>query len=247
MTAQGPGRPPQAPVQLEWRDREGLTERLPLTEALEVAFEDGQPMRSFPSYRGQRNFPGLWWSSTQRRHVGYESWLERHHLTDLDHDPAVIAIASQPMKLTWWAGGTSHTHIPDFYARRVDGSALLVDCRPAARVGDVDRIVFDTTRRICEAVGWSYRLVHEPDPVRAANLSWVAGYRHPRFGSPKLEAALLDQCRVPSALLPAAESVGDPIRTLPVVYHLLWRQALTASLALPLSGATVVHARDGLL
>jgi hypothetical protein len=29
-------------------------------------------------------------------HVGYESWLERHHLLALDFDANVVAIASQP-------------------------------------------------------------------------------------------------------------------------------------------------------
>lgn len=39
----------------------------PLTsEAASVAFERAAPVRSFPSYQGQANFPGLWWSATSR-------------------------------------------------------------------------------------------------------------------------------------------------------------------------------------
>lgn len=63
-----------------------------LVAAAAVAFEAVQPVRSFPVYRGQRNNTGLWWSATTGAHVGFESWLERDHLTLLDFDPAVVAI-----------------------------------------------------------------------------------------------------------------------------------------------------------
>jgi hypothetical protein len=54
------------------------------------------PVRSFPSYKGQRNYPGWYWSATMGRRVGFESWVERDHLVALDFDPAVTAVASQP-------------------------------------------------------------------------------------------------------------------------------------------------------
>ncbi|WP_408997121.1 DUF4240 domain-containing protein [Streptomyces europaeiscabiei] len=53
--------------------------RLPLADAVSVPFDGGRPVRSFPSYRGQRHFPGLYWSSTTGGHVGFESRLERDH------------------------------------------------------------------------------------------------------------------------------------------------------------------------
>jgi hypothetical protein len=34
-------------------------------------------VRDFPSYKGQRNFPGLYFAACTGRHVGFESWLER--------------------------------------------------------------------------------------------------------------------------------------------------------------------------
>ena len=46
-----------------------------------VGFEDAVPVRDFPSYRGQRHFPGMWWLATTGRHVGFESWLEREQGT----------------------------------------------------------------------------------------------------------------------------------------------------------------------
>ena len=55
-----------------------LAERdAPLARVHSVRFERARPVREFPTYCGQRNFPGLWWSSTMRDLVGYETWLER--------------------------------------------------------------------------------------------------------------------------------------------------------------------------
>lgn len=54
-----------------WRDAKG-EHRLPLADAVSVPFEAGRPVRDFPSYRGQRHFPGLYWSSTTGGHVGFE-------------------------------------------------------------------------------------------------------------------------------------------------------------------------------
>jgi hypothetical protein len=63
---------------------EGRKAHVPLMDSVDVPFERCRAVRSFPSYRKQRNFPGLWWSSTDGGHVGYESWLERDHLMLLD-------------------------------------------------------------------------------------------------------------------------------------------------------------------
>jgi hypothetical protein len=69
-----------------------------------VRFEDAAPVREFHSYKGQRHLPGLWWSSTAGRHVGYESWLERDHVMLLDFDAAVVGVSSQPFWLFWTGG-----------------------------------------------------------------------------------------------------------------------------------------------
>jgi hypothetical protein len=83
-------------------------------DASDVHFEESFPVRSFPSYKGQRNFPGLWWSSTMGRHVGFESWLERDWLMLLDFDPQVVAVSAQPFWLCWNADEQRRTHAPDF-------------------------------------------------------------------------------------------------------------------------------------
>jgi hypothetical protein len=74
-----------------------------------------RPVRSFPSYKGQRNYPGWYWSATMGRRVGFESWVERGHLVALDFDPEVTAIVSQPFWLSWRTpAGKVRWHPPDF-------------------------------------------------------------------------------------------------------------------------------------
>ena len=217
--------------------------RCPLSRAVDTAFEDVAPVREFPSYRGQRHFPGLYWAASTDRHVGFESWLERDHAILLDFDPQVRAFASQPFWLHWRdaASGRARTHAPDFFVRLADGVGLVIDCRPADRVDERSAAAFTATRHACELVGWKYRLVGEIDPVRVANLRWLAGYRHGRYGcGPATVAAVRSAFWNAAPLVTQAAEVGDPIAVLPVVFHLLWQGLLTADLSRPLSDHTLV-------
>jgi hypothetical protein len=202
--------------------------------------EEAAPVRSFPSYRGQRNFPGLWWSATSGAHVGFESWLERDHAMLLDFDPAVVGFAAQPFRMTWSQLGRPRSHVPDFFARLVDGTGVVIDCRAAERIGERDAETFAVTAAACAGVGWWYRLVDSADEVLVANVAWLAGYRHPRHHRPDLAEALAGVFARPTPLLAGAEAVGDPIGVLPVLYHLAWRGELRLDLAVGLNEDSVV-------
>jgi hypothetical protein len=80
------------------------------------------------------------------------------------------------------------------------------------------------------------------DPVPAANLRWLAGYRHCRC----YDEAVADRPREvfaePQELMDGAEMAGDPLATLPVLFHLMWRHELSADLSLVLSHRSVVRA-----
>ncbi|PSL42908.1 hypothetical protein B0I31_1342 [Saccharothrix carnea] len=58
---------------MAWSDADGIERRTELDETASAPFEAVSPVRRFPSYRGQRNFPGLYWSATVGGHVGFES------------------------------------------------------------------------------------------------------------------------------------------------------------------------------
>ncbi|MGW7633711.1 TnsA-like heteromeric transposase endonuclease subunit [Streptomyces griseoincarnatus] len=230
-----------------WRNDEG-EHRRPLADAVSVEFEVGLPVRGFPSYRGQRHFPGLYWSSTTGGHVGFESWLERDHAMLLDFTPQVTGLLSQPMWLFWEdEQGKQISHAPDYFARFEDGRGLLVDCRPLDRIDPRSAAKFAAARTACEALGWGYRVVGEVDPVRMANVRWLAGYRHPRHWADEgLVTRLLALFSVPSPLVAQAALLGDPIAVLPAVFHLLWLGRLTTDLSQPLSDATLVSQSEAL-
>jgi hypothetical protein len=221
---------------------DGAAHRVELSEAWPVRFELARPVRLLRSRHGQRHLPGRWWSATDGGHVGYESWLERDHVMLLDFDPTVVAIVSQPFWLSWTAAdGRSRSHAPDFFARRADGTAVVVDCRPVDRRDRPrDVAAFEATRRACVEVGWEYRLVGSPDSIMVANVRWLAGYRHPRHHLGKVAERLREVFTEPAPLMTGAEAAGDPIAVLPVLFGLLWRHELIVDLSVPLHPSTVV-------
>jgi hypothetical protein len=73
----------------------------------------------------------------------------------LDFDPDVVAVSSQPFCLTWAGRLRARRHVPDFFARQADGSAVVIDVRPDELVGADDAEVFAATQRACAAVGWA--------------------------------------------------------------------------------------------
>jgi hypothetical protein len=230
--------------EVSWFDGRGELQA-GLVEAVGVPFEAVAPVRSFPSYRGQRHFPGWYYVACMDRLVEFESWLERDHALLLDFDPQVVAFAAQPFWLWWTEQGARRRHAPDFFARAADGTGLVVDCRPVERIDERSAQSFAAIQAACEQVGWVYRLVGAIDPVRVGNLRWLSGYRHRRYGQDVvLSAAVEAAFAVPAPLLACASRVADPIKVLPVVFHLLWLGLLTADLSVPLGDGSVVAGRS---
>ncbi|HEV3289873.1 MAG TPA: TnsA-like heteromeric transposase endonuclease subunit [Streptosporangiaceae bacterium] len=190
-----------AGVEVEYVDPDRGRERRPLAACWSARFERVSPVRGFASFRGQRNWPGWWWFSRTGEHVGYESWAERDVLMALDADPGVEAVASQPMWLRWVSeSGKVRRHAPDFFVRRADGAGVLVDVRPDHLVRAADSAVFAATAVMAGQAGWAYDRVGELPAVRAANLRWLAGYRHPRYARAAVMAALEEVFAEPGPL-----------------------------------------------
>ena len=102
----------------------------------------------------------------------------------MDFDPDVRAVSSQPFWLRWRDGkGRSRRHAPDFFARRADGTGVVIDIRPDDRIPARDAETFAVTAQACEAAGWEYRRAGDLDPVLAANVRWLSRYRHRRCPS----------------------------------------------------------------
>jgi hypothetical protein len=229
-------------IQLLYVDDLGRQRTIALEDAREVDFGRTGPFRKPPAYRGQRNFPGWWWSVTTRSHVVYGSWLERHHIVEADRDARVTGIAGQPFALTWPLAKRQIRHVPDIFCRMLDGGGVVTDCRPVCNADADFMYKCAVTAAACQVTGWAFRLVGEPDPVWAANLRWLAGYRHPRFADPDLEERLATAFVEPRPLAEAARQVGDPIRVLPAMFHMLWLGRLTGNLSRPLGNGTILTA-----
>ena len=206
-------------------------------------FEDVPPVRDFPSYTGQRNFPGLYFAACTGRHIGFESWVERDNMMLLDFSREVRAFSAQPFWLLWSAGGKVRRHVPDLFARLADGGGLVIDVRPDDRIEPEDAEAFEATAAACESVGWGYRRVGVPDPVLAANVRWLSGYRYPRCLREEHRAGLLEAFAGPRPLLDGAMAVGDRIAVLPSLFHLMWAGNLSADLeSALLEGSSLVSA-----
>ncbi|MEU5582971.1 TnsA-like heteromeric transposase endonuclease subunit [Streptomyces huasconensis] len=227
----------------------GQATQLPWDRAASVRLEDLAPVSAFPVVPGRRWGPGWWWSATTGRHVVHGSASMRTQLMVLDRDPEVTGLAARPVRLLWrdTSDGRVRSWVPQLFARYADGTGLLADCPSSPTAGgdtaQQARVVLETA---CARVGWAYRRLEPPPTVVAANLRWLAGYRHPRYqGPPGLRAALTEAFAGPRPLADGAAAVGDPLQVLPAVYHALWSGHLTTPLDKPLHEEALVCADAG--
>ncbi|WP_240689703.1 TnsA-like heteromeric transposase endonuclease subunit [Arthrobacter sp. PAMC25564] len=122
--------------------------------------------------------------------------------------------------------------MPDYFVRRADGSAVVIDVRPDFRVKPADQNVFDATAQLCSSVAWGYQRLGGLSAVYLANLRWLAGYRHPRCSHEPMATLLTDVLSNGPASIRglAAAAAADPVIVLPTVFHLLWKQRICGDL-----------------
>ncbi|WP_163699781.1 TnsA-like heteromeric transposase endonuclease subunit [Mycolicibacterium sarraceniae] len=222
-------------------------------EIARVPFELCRPIRNFPAYRGRRSHQGKYWFSRSQRHVGFESRFEMTALMMLDFRGDAIAVSSNPFWLLWPKGVAPMRHAPDFFIRRCDGSAQVIDVKPADRLKDKDRLQHDRTREVCNELGWEYEEFTSIDATIERNLRLLCGYHHQRFEPPAEARTAIVRCLQKSGnggtrlgdLIDAASSecihLGED-RLICGIYHLVWSGAMHADLTRPLSWNTVIAA-----
>jgi hypothetical protein len=217
-------------------------------EVASLRTEDALPIRQFFAWPGKRNYEGVWWSSTNRGHVEFESLLEREYLLAADAAVDVVAVAAQPLALLWPHGTTGQrNHVPDFFVRLASGDGRLVDVRAANRVAK-NAAQFAMTRQVCDEIGWQYEVFTGLPRARSQNLRWLAGYRHDRHAPGGDTAGVIRECfaapvALRTGLRRASTSTGLPSDVVTAhVLHLLWRQQLVVDLSTPLSMTSEVRA-----
>lgn len=202
-----------------------------------VNFEDADPIRDFTSYPGKRNFEGKFWFATTGRHVPFESFWERSFLAMIDRFGGVSAVASQPMTIRWRQ--TSRSHTPDYFVRHDDGSATLVDVRPAELIAPEDEAKFEATRRIAAAMNWRYVVFDDLAGATQVNLRFLLRYRDPRW----LEGVEIGRLGLPrrTPLAALARHLDDVAPSgIAAVYATIWRGLVLADLSRPLAMTTVL-------
>lgn len=135
------------------------------------------PRRTFPCYRGQRNYPGTYWSVTEHDHVIYESRLELSALLVSDFDRAVQRIKAQPFRFVVKIDSRVNRHTPDFLLCTPE-SVVVVDVVRAERLEDPKiRRICEWTEVVTRSLSWDYRVMSEQPRMFLDNLRFLAGYR----------------------------------------------------------------------
>ncbi|GGP78844.1 hypothetical protein GCM10010287_36670 [Streptomyces variabilis] len=230
-------------IDARFLDVRGVLRQVPWLRVAECELERCVPVRSFPVRPGRRIAPGWWWSATDERLVHYGFGAMRTQVMLLDFDRSVTALACSPVELVWQGrGGRQVGHVPHLLARLSDGRAVLVDC---AGRGGVSRRLAGRARVMeaaSAAVGWHYRIAGPPEPVLAANVRWLAGFRHPRHAAGVGSDAVAACFERPRPLVEAVREVGDPLAAWPAVFNALWSGVLQADLGRPLHERAVAQA-----
>jgi hypothetical protein len=213
-----------------------------LAEAAAVPFENGRMARNIPAYRDIAHTPGRYWAATTGELVEFESHLDEKWPTLLDFDAGVTGFFSQPMELEAADEHGPWHHVLDIFARRADGSGLLLDVKNPARLDDEPvRLQAARTAALCERVGWDYEMVGEPPAQRWANVFDLSGKRRPLHLGQDLVPRLLELAAVPVPVGDLLSFVMPEDLARGVLLHLCWRQAVVFDLDRPLRESTPVR------
>lgn len=178
------------------------------------------PVRRFSWRRGQRHRPGLQFMVSTGLHHGFESLEEARVLLALDFAEAVTQVICQPFRLRFTAADGPAEHIPDVLAV-TGGGVWLIDVRPAARIGEPDRVKFAASAEAALACGWRYLVVAGWRPHVMAVLDTLSAQRRPLADPLGLQEVLLrevsrrpqsfvqDAAPLPLPCRPASARLGD--------------------------------------
>lgn len=226
-------------------DEAGRPSEVSLDRAAEFRFERATPIRVPKSFRGKRGMVGRAYFSTCGKAVVFDSRNEMENVLLLDFDPEVVDIVGQPFRIET----PEWSHVPDFFARRRDGSAQVLDVKPEAEQDAPDnQLLFTRMDAVCDDLGWGYAVLPEvPEPLRR-NVMLLAGHRRQPFDHGGLGRAIVDACATPTTIadLDRLHPVTAIVR--PLVLHLLWRRVLECDLeARVLDRDTQVWTAEGFL
>lgn len=208
---------------------------------------EAEPRRTFHWHRGQRHYPGRYWSATTGGFVGYESRLELAALLLEDFDDRVVRIASQPFELIANRDGVERSYVPDFMVRHGDQRFTVIEVKPKRRLKDPEiAAALQWAGDVIQSRGWEYRIVSEPDPTLLSNVRFLAGYRRlwqfPKHVVETAESSIAGAHTLGATMRSAGVALGDIPYARAVVLHLIWRRAIVCDLTSILANDTSLEA-----
>lgn len=212
---------------------------------LDQALYLNAPCREGNRYPRQLNYHGQYFFTGTGKHVWFESLLESRMLMHLDREFDIVAIASQPMEITFADGSV---HFPDFIALHSNGRQVVYDVKPLERIDEKVTEQFDKTRALCKTVGWGYEvLTGLPDQVQT-NLTWLSYFKHPGF-HPGPDAVRRIEDRLATSALTVGEAasaldIGSLAEGRSALYHLAWSRLVTFDMTTTLSDSTPMKWND---
>lgn len=149
----------------------------------------------------------------------------------LDFAPEVVGIASQPFWLYWEGEHCGRRHAPDYFVRRADGTATVVDVRADDRIETENTEAFAPTGEACVAVGVAVPAGrhHRPGAGGRCAVALSAPGVAPTWGGSS--KGCWRRSRSPYQPIPlwvAAAEGGDRLAVLPTVFYLMRRHELVA-------------------
>lgn len=203
-----------------------------------------RPIRSLSWYRGQRSFPGWYWSSTMHAHVSYDSRLELARLLLADFDSSVEAIVAQPFQLVETVESEVHRRqIPDYLLVHSDRAVTVVNVKtPEALVDEEVRRTYAWVTEVLKMRGWRHEVWSGTDATLLSNVRFLAGFRCPRYPPALLRMIV---CEAPGrSISETREAIGrhwEQTEVTPAILHLIWGHTLQIGMDEPLGFDTVLE------
>ena len=206
----------------------------------------GRPVRIPVSRAGQRNYSGLYWSSTTQAHLVYESLLERDRLLLADFCPAVEWMAAQPFWMRGYDGSTFRRHVPDLLLQHRNGAFTVVDVKPERMMKKPKVIdVLKWTDRVCRERGWQYEVWSGTNPTELSNVRFLSLAKRSRFvdraASERVSAVAADGMTIDQILTTSQDgSVVTRSAAMTALLEQLWLSRWATDLRIPLSGTSAI-------
>ena len=125
----------------------------------------------------------------------------------------------------------------------------MVDVKPTRYLQEPkNKRAFVATAEACRKIGWEYGVQAEPNAVLGANVGWLAGFRRPPPQLHDYASTLLGATAAGPTTVDSLIRLFDEERTLarPVLFHLIWKGALTVELSSVALGSSKVRLKEGM-